>query len=406
MKSLDDLEVAGRTVLVRADFNVPLADGPDGPGDTKIITDDGRIRAALPTLTYLRDQGAKIVVVAHLGRPKGVASDALGLQPVADRLSELLDADVEVADDITGPHAQAMAAALEPGDVLLLENIRFDARETSKVPEERAALAAELAALADAYVSDGFGVVHREQASVTDVARLLPNAAGRLVHKEASVFGKLLTDPDRPYVVVLGGSKVSDKLGVIGNLISRVDRLLIGGGMAYTFLAARGYEVGTSLLEADQIESVKGFLDQAEAGGVELLLPIDVVVADAFAADATSEVVAADAIPAGWMGLDIGPLTRELFASKIADAGTVVWNGPMGVFEMDAFAAGTLAVARAMADSGAMTVIGGGDSAAAVRILDVDEGAFTHISTGGGASLEFLEGKALPGLTVLEESNA
>lgn len=404
MKSLDDLEVAGRTVLVRADFNVPLADGPDGPDDTKVITDDGRIQAALPTLTYLREQGAKVIVVAHLGRAKGVVTEGLGLQPVADRLSELLDADVEVADDITGPHARAMAAALEPGDVLLLENIRFDPRETSKVAEERQALAAELAALADVYVSDGFGVVHRNQASVTDVARLLPCAAGRLVHKEASVFGGIMAEPARPFVVILGGSKVSDKLGVIGNLISRVDRLLVGGGMAYTFLAAQGHGVGTSLLEADQIDTVRGFITQAQERGVELLLPVDFVIADAFAPDAATQVVDADAIPDGWMGLDIGPRTRELFASRIADAGTVVWNGPMGVFEMEAFAAGTLAVARAMADSSAMTVIGGGDSAAAVRILDVDENAFSHISTGGGASLEFLEGKDLPGLTVLEEN--
>ncbi len=405
MKSLDDLQVAGRTVLVRADFNVPLADGPDGPDDTKVITDDGRIRAALPTLTYLRDNGAKVVVIAHLGRAKGEVVPGLTLQPVADRLSELLDDDVEVADDITGPHARAMAAALEPGDVMLLENIRFDARETSKVAEERQALAAELAALADVYVSDGFGVVHRNQASVTDVARLLPNAAGRLVHKEATVFGGIMAEPARPFVVILGGSKVSDKLGVIGNLITRVDRLLIGGGMAYTFLAAQGHGVGNSLLEADQIEIVRGFIEQAAARGVELLLPVDFVIADAFAADAATRVVDADAIPDGWMGLDIGPRTRELFASKIADAGTVVWNGPMGVFEMEPFAAGTLAVARAMAGSSALTVIGGGDSAAAVRILDVDESAFTHISTGGGASLEFLEGKTLPGLAVLEEDN-
>ncbi|MBI1350789.1 MAG: phosphoglycerate kinase [Actinomycetales bacterium] len=405
MKSLDDLQVAGKTVLVRADFNVPLADGPGGPDDDKVITDDGRIRAALPTLTYLRDQGAKVVVIAHLGRAKGEVVPGLTLQPVADRLSELLDADVEVADDITGPHARAMVGALEPGDVVLLENIRFDARETSKDADQRKALAAELASLADVYVSDGFGVVHRNQASVTDVARLLPNAAGRLVHKEATVFGGIMSDPARPFVVVLGGSKVSDKLGVIGNLITRVDRLLIGGGMAYTFLAAKGYEVGTSLLEADQLDTVRGFMEQAEARGVELLLPVDIVVADAFAADAATEVVAADAIPAGWMGLDIGPATRELFAAKIADAGTVVWNGPMGVFEMEPFAGGTLAVARAMADSSALTVIGGGDSAAAVRILDVDESTFTHISTGGGASLEFLEGKTLPGLAVLEEDN-
>jgi len=405
MKSLDDLEVAGRTVLVRADFNVPLADGPDGPDGDKVITDDGRIRAALPTIAYLRDHGAKVVLVAHLGRAKGERVPALTLQPVADRLSELLDADVEVADDITGPHARAMVAALEPGDVMLLENIRFDARESSKDAAEREALAAELAELADVYVSDGFGVVHRNQASVTDVARKLPNAAGRLVHKEASVFGGIMAEPARPFVVVLGGSKVSDKLGVIGNLIGRVDRLLIGGGMAYTFLAAAGYGVGTSLLEADQIETVRGFVAQAAERGVELALPVDVVVADAFAADAATQVVAADAIPDGWMGLDIGPATAELFASKIADAGTVVWNGPMGVFEMDAFAAGTLAVARAMAASSALTVIGGGDSAAAVRILDVDEDAFTHISTGGGASLEFLEGKTLPGLAVLEETH-
>jgi phosphoglycerate kinase len=404
MRSLDDLEVAGRTVLVRADFNVPLADGPDGPDDDKVITDDGRIRAALPTIAYLRDQGAKVVLVAHLGRAKGERVPALTLQPVADRLSELLDADVEVADDITGPHAKAMVAALEPGDVLLLENIRFDARESSKDAAERDALATELAALADVYVSDGFGVVHRNQASVTDVARKLPNAAGRLVHKEASVFGGIMAEPARPFVVVLGGSKVSDKLGVIGNLIGRVDRLLVGGGMAYTFLAAQGYGVGSSLLEADQIDTVRGFVAQAADRGVELVLPVDIVIADAFAADAATQVVGADAIPDGWMGLDIGPRTAELFASKIADAGTVVWNGPMGVFEMEPFASGTLAVARAMASSDGLTVIGGGDSAAAVRILDVDEDAFTHISTGGGASLEFLEGKTLPGLAVLEEN--
>jgi phosphoglycerate kinase len=398
MKSLDDLQVAGRTVLVRADFNVPLADGPDG---TRVITDDGRIRAALPTLTFLREQGARIVIACHLGRAKGEVVPELSLAPVASRLGELLGTDVTLV-----PLAEAgpVVEAEQPGDVVLLENIRFDARETSKVAEERQALAAELAALADIYVSDGFGVVHRNQASVTDVARLLPNAAGRLVHKEATVFGGIMADPARPFVVILGGSKVSDKLGVIGNLIARVDRLLIGGGMAYTFLAAQGHGVGTSLLEADQIDTVRGFIDQAAARGVELVLPVDVVIADAFAPDAATQVVDADAIPDGWMGLDIGPRTRELFANRIADAGTVVWNGPMGVFEMEPFAGGTLAVARAMADSSALTVIGGGDSAAAVRILDVAEDAFTHISTGGGASLEFLEGKTLPGLAVLEES--
>ncbi len=402
MRSLDDLSVAGQTVLVRADFNVPLADGPDGDGDSKVITDDGRITAALPTLNFLRAAGAKTVLVAHLGRPKGGPSQALSLQPVADRLSELLDADVEIADDITGPQTQAMVAALEPGAVLLLENIRFDARETSKDPAERAALAGELAALADLYVSDGFGVVHREQASVTDVARLLPNAAGRLVHKEATIFSALLAEPARPYVVVLGGSKVSDKLGVIGNLLGRVDRLLIGGGMAFTFLAAKGLPIGDSLLEADQIPTVQGFIEQAVRDGVELVIPIDVVIADDFSADAHTRIVAADEIPDGWKGLDIGPATTAVFAEQIADAGTVVWNGPMGVFELAPFAAGTRGVAEAMIASSGMTVVGGGDSAAAIRVLGLDESAFSHISTGGGASLEFLEGKELPGLSVLE----
>jgi phosphoglycerate kinase len=323
---------------------------------------------------------------------------------VAARLSELLGIDVPLAADITGPQTRELIAGMSAGDVVVLENIRYDTREDSKNAEDRTALAAELAELADFYVSDGFGVVHREQASVTDVARLLPSAAGRLVHKEASVFATLLSDPAHPFVVILGGSKVSDKLGVIGNLIGRVDRLLIGGGMAYTFLAAQGHEVGNSLLEADHIETVRGFIEQAKKRGVELLLPVDFVIADAFAPDANTQIVDADAIPAGWMGLDIGPRSCELFASRIADAGTVVWNGPMGVFEMEAFAGGTKAVSIAMAHSSAMTVIGGGDSAAAVRILDVDESRFTHISTGGGASLEFLEGKTLPGIAILEEN--
>ncbi len=400
MKSLDDLEVAGRTVLVRSDFNVPLAEGAHG---TRVITDDGRIRASLPTLTYLTQAGAKVVVVAHLGRPKGGPSAELSLAPVAARLSELLGAPVGLGADITGPQARAMVAGMEPGDVVLLENIRFDARETSKDPQERAELAAELASLADLYVSDGFGVVHREQASVTDIARLLPSAAGRLVHKEASVFAELLADPARPYVVILGGSKVSDKLGVIGKLIGRVDRLLIGGGMAFTFLAAAGHSVGDSLLEADQVETVKGFIEQARASGVALIVPVDVVIADAFAADAATQVVPADAIPDGWRGLDIGPETATMFAEQIADAATVVWNGPMGVFEMAPFAAGTQAVAEALAASNGMTVIGGGDSAAAIRLLGLDEADFGHISTGGGASLEFLEGKTLPGIAILEE---
>ena len=401
MKSLDDLQVAGRTVLVRSDFNVPLADGPDG---SRIITDDGRIRASLPTLTFLRDAGAKVVVVAHLGRPKGEPKPDLSLAPIAARLGELLGAHVALGSDVTGPQARAVVAAMQPGDVVLLENIRFDPRETSKDPAERAALASELASLGDAFVSDGFGVVHREQASVTDVARLLPSAAGRLVHKEALVFGQLLADPARPYVVILGGSKVSDKLGVIGNLISRVDRLLIGGGMAFTFLAAAGHPVGDSLLESDQLETVRGFIEQARAGGVELIVPVDVVIADAFSADANTQVVPASEIPDGWRGLDIGPRTAELFAAKIADAATVVWNGPMGVFEMAPFAAGTRTVAEALAACQGMTVVGGGDSAAAIRLLGLRESDFGHISTGGGASLEFLEGKTLPGIAILEEN--
>lgn len=398
MRTLDDLSVDGRTVLLRADFNVPIrvVDG------VRVITDDGRIRAALPTVTTLLARGARVIIAAHLGRPKGVAQDDLSLAPVASRLAELLGAPVALAPAVTGPEVAAAVAALAPGEVLMLENVRFDARETSKDPQERAALAAELAQLADVFVSDGFGVVHREQASVTDVARLLPNAAGRLVEREARVFSAILAEPARPFVVILGGSKVSDKLGVIGNLITRVDRLLIGGGMAYTFLAAQGHGVGTSLLEADQIETVRGFIDQAASAGVQLILPVDFVVANEFAADAQTKVVAADAIPEDWMGLDIGPRTRELFASAIADAGTVVWNGPVGVFEMEAFSAGTRSVAEAVSACGGLTVIGGGDSAAAVRVLGIDETTFSHISTGGGASLEFLEGKVLPGLTVLE----
>ena len=399
MKSLEDLQVSGARVLVRADFNVPLADGPDG---TKVIADDGRIRAALPTIAYLRDGGAKVILVSHLGRPKGGPTGELSLAPIAQRLSELLGVTVPLAASLAD--GAGLADRMQPGDVLLLENIRFDPRETSKDPAERAALAGELAGLADCFVSDGFGVVHREQASVTDVARLRPAAAGRLVQQEASVFSALLADPSRPYVVVLGGSKVSDKLGVIGNLITRVDRLLIGGGMAFTFLAANGLAVGDSLLEPDQIDTVRGFIAQARAAGVELLLPVDVVVAQEVSADAASQVVPAQAIPAGWKGLDIGPATIELFTSRIADASTVVWNGPMGVFELAPFAAGTRAIATAMASSAAMTVIGGGDSAAAVRALGLDEDDFTHISTGGGASLEYLEGKQLPGIVVLEEA--
>ena len=394
MRTLDSLEVDGRTVLLRVDFNVPLAT-VDG---VTSITDDGRIRAALPTITWLREHGARVLLVAHLGRPKGTPQPGLSLAPVAARLGELLGIDVPLIalSDVASPRPA--------GSVALLENIRFDSRETSKDPAERASLARELAAGADLFVSDGFGVVHREQASVTDVARLLPNAGGLLVARETGVFSGILADPARPFVVILGGAKVSDKLGVIGNLIPRVDRLLIGGGMAYTFLAARGYSVGNSIVEVDQIPTVAGFLADAAQRGVDVILPVDIVVADGFSADAQTRIVDADAIPDGWEGLDIGPRTRALFAAQIADAGTVVWNGPVGVFEMAPFSAGTRAVAEAVAACPGLTVIGGGDSAAAIRSFGMDEDRFGHISTGGGASLEFLEGRTLPGLAVLEET--
>ncbi|MCL3862024.1 phosphoglycerate kinase [Actinotalea sp. K2] len=401
MKTIDDLgDLRGKRVLVRSDFNVPL--------DGTTITDDGRVRAALPTLTKLVEAGARVVVTAHLGRPKGAPEDKYSLAPVAARLGELLGVPVHLAKDTVGESAKATVAALADGEVALLENIRFDPRETSKDEAERASLAQELAALADAYVSDGFGVVHRKQASVYDIALALPSAVGGLVLKEVEALRKATDDPERPYVVVLGGSKVSDKLGVIANLITKADRLLIGGGMAFTFLAAKGYSVGSSLLEQDQIETVKGYLAQAEQAGVEIVLPTDVVVADSFAADSPHEVVAADAIPDGRMGLDIGPDSSTLFRDKILDAKTVVWNGPAGVFEFEAFSGGTRAVAQALVDAGAagaFTIVGGGDSAAAVRVLGFDEAGFGHISTGGGASLEFLEGKSLPGIAVLDQEN-
>jgi phosphoglycerate kinase len=400
MLTLDDLDVAGKRVLVRADLNVPLADGPDG---SRVITDDGRIRASIPTLSNLVGRGAQVIVAAHLGRPKGEAKPELSLAPVAERLSELLGTTVVLTDAPTGAGTDTAVAALDDGGVVLLQNIRYDPRETSKDPAERAALADELAALADLYVSDGFGVVHRKQASVTDVAERLDSAAGTLVLKEVQVFEKVLSDPDRPYAVVLGGAKVSDKLGVITNLLKSVDRLLIGGGMCYTFLAAKGYRVGNSLLEADQIDTCRDLIAAAAERGVDLVLPVDVVVAREFSNEAEHKVVAADAIEDGWMGLDIGPASIELFTGKLADARTIVWNGPAGVFEMSNFAAGTTAIAQAMIDNAeAMTVVGGGDSAAAVRNLGLDEAALTHISTGGGASLEFLEGKELPGIAVLK----
>lgn len=399
MKTIEDLgDLRGKRVLVRSDFNVPL--------DGTTITDDGRVRAALPTLQALLGAGARVIVTAHLGRPKGAPEDKYSLAPVAARLGELLGQPVALAKDTVGESARETVAALEDGQIALLENIRFDARETSKVDEERASLADDLAALADVYVSDGFGVVHRKQASVYDVALKLPHAVGKLVLNEVESLKKATENPERPYVVVLGGSKVSDKLGVISNLLTKADRLVIGGGMLFTFLAAKGYSVGNSLLEADQIDTVKGYLAQAEDAGVEIVLPVDIRVADEFKADSPSSVVAADAIPDGKIGLDIGPESEQLFASKIVDAKTVVWNGPAGVFEFEAFAGGTRAVAQALVDAGAngaFTIVGGGDSAAAVRTLGFDEAGFGHISTGGGASLEFLEGKTLPGIAVLED---
>ena len=400
MRSIDDLDVSGRRVLVRSDLNVPLTAEPDG---SRRITDDGRIRASVATIAALAERGARVVVSAHLGRPDGQVRPEYSLRPVADRLAELLGRPVTLADDVVGDSAQAVVAGLRDGDVAMLENLRFEAAETSKDDAVRGAFAARLASLADLFVSDGFGVVHRKQASVYDVALLLPHAAGGLVLAEAQVFGKVLGDPDRPYVVVLGGSKVSDKLGVIGNLLGQVDRLLVGGGMCFTFLAAQDHEVGDSLLEKDQVETCTGLLTDAAARGIELVLPVDVVVAREFSADGETRVVDADQIEPGWRGLDIGPRSVELFASRIVDARTVVWNGPMGVFEIAPFAAGTRGVAEAIIAVDGTTVVGGGDSAAAIRLLGLPEDGFTHISTGGGASLELLEGKTLPGLAVLDQ---
>ncbi len=388
-------ELRGKTVIVRSDFNVPLKNGE--------ISDDGRIRAALPTLQKLLAAGAKVVVLAHLGRPKGQVDPAFSLAPVAKRLGELLGQSVPLAKDVAGDSAKATVAALDEGQLCLLENVRYEARETSKAEPERKELAGVWADMADAYVSDGFGVVHRKQASVYDIAQLLPSAAGLLVEKEIASLAKVTETPQRPYVVVLGGSKVSDKLGVIANLLTKADSLLIGGGMAFTFLAAQGHEVGTSLLEADQVETVKSYLTEAKERGVDLVIPVDVVVAPEFSSDAPATVVDVEAIPSDQMGLDIGPKSAELFAKYVKEAKTVAWNGPMGVFEFPAFANGTKAVAQALADSYAFTVIGGGDSAAAVRTLGFCEDKFSHISTGGGASLELLEGKILPGIEVLEE---
>ena len=403
MKTIDELlsgGVAGKRVFVRADLNVPLA------GTT--ITDDGRIRAVVPTVKALADAGARVIVASHLGRPKGAPDPAFSLAPAAARLGELLGADVAFAEDTVGTSAEATVSGLADGDVAVIENLRFNAGETSKDDAERAAFADRLAGLADVYVGDGFGAVHRKHASVFDLPKRLPHYAGYLIATEVGVLKKLTDEVKRPYVVALGGAKVSDKLAVIDELLGRADRILIGGGMAYTFLKAKGYEIGTSLLQEDQIPAVKEYIERAEKSGVELVLPVDVVAGPEFPdlkakAPAHPTTVAADAVPADQMGLDVGAETRKLYASKLADAATVFWNGPMGVFEHPDYAEGTKAVAQALVDAPGFTVVGGGDSAAAVRTLGFDENAFGHISTGGGASLEYLEGKTLPGLAALED---
>jgi phosphoglycerate kinase len=398
MKSLQDLDVRGATVLLRADLNVPL--------DGTTITDDGRIRASLPTITNLTGRGARVLIAAHLGRPAGAdyaerAAGGPSLAPVAARLGELLGQEVPLATDVAGESAAALAAGLADGDVALLENVRFEPAETSKDDAERGELAGRLAALAQLYVGDGFGALHRKHASVYDVPALLPSAAGDLVLAEVAVLRQLTAAPERPYVVVLGGAKPSDKLGVIENLLGQASRVLIGGGMSYTFLTAQGHEMGRSLLEADKVGEVSRVLTAAAERGVEIVLPVDLVGAAKFAPDAEHHVFDVTAFPADYEGVDIGPATRELFAAKLADAATVFWNGPVGVFEFPAFAAGTLAVAQAIAARPGLTVVGGGDSAAAVRKLGIPEDAFSHISTGGGASLEYLEGSSLPGLQAL-----
>ena len=394
MTTLADLDVAGKRVFLRCDLNVPLKDG--------LITDDGRIRASLPTISALLSKGASLVIAAHLGRPKGEPKPELSLAPIATRLSELLGKPVRFAGAVTGEDVLSRAQALQSGEVLLLENIRFSAAETSKEESERAAFAAELATLADVYVGDGFGAVHRKHASVFDLPKLLPHAAGTLVAAEVEVLKKLTTDPARPYGVVLGGAKVSDKLGVISNLLAKVDLMAIGGGMVFTFLAAQGKEIGSSLVESEMLQTVRDLIKEAEDKGVRLILPTDIVVAPAFSPDAPATVVSADAIPADQMGLDIGPDSARAFAAAIRECKTLFWNGPMGVFEFPAFAHGTKVIAQALTEVDGISVVGGGDSAAAVRALGFTDNQFGYISTGGGASLEYLEGKELPGLKALD----
>ena len=392
--SLQDLDLAGKRVLLRCDLNVPLKDG--------VITDDGRIKASLPTIKLLLAAGASLVIAAHLGRPKGEAKPELSLAPVAQRLSELLATPVIFPGEVVGPQVSAAASSLKAGEILLLENIRYSAAETSKDEAERQVLAQELATLADVYVGDGFGAVHRKHASVYDLPQLLPHAAGTLVSAEVEVLKKLTIDPARPYGVVLGGAKVSDKIGVISNLLNKVDVMAIGGGMVFTFLAAQGKEIGSSLVENDLIPTVKELIAKAESSGVKLILPTDIVVAPEFKIDAPATTVSADAIPADQMGLDIGPDSAAAFAAAIESCQTVFWNGPMGVFEFPNFAHGTKVVAQALTKVSGISVVGGGDSAAAVRALGFADSDFGYISTGGGASLEYLEGKELPGLRALD----
>ena len=401
MRKLSELSsLEGKRVVIRCDLNVPL--------DGKRITDDGRIVASVPTIKYLVEQGAKVIVISHLGRPEGAPDDKYSLEPAADRLSELLGQPVLFAADTVGIQAEAALKVLDKGGVVVLENLRFNPEETSKDEAVRRGFAEKIAAFGDLFVSDGFGVVHRKQASVYELAQLLPSYAGFLVEKELDVMQRLTAHPERPYAVVLGGSKVSDKLGVIDHLLPNVNKLLIGGGMVFTFLAALGHKVGSSLLEADQIPTVLGYLERAKALGVEIVLPTDIVVASKFGADAEVAVTSADGIedsPFGssGLGLDIGPESAKNFAAEISQAKTVFWNGPMGVFEIDKFAGGTRAVAQALTEVQGLSVVGGGDSAAAVRILGFADDQFGHISTGGGASLEYLEGKKLPGLEVLDD---
>ncbi|MEA4911657.1 MAG: phosphoglycerate kinase [Oscillospiraceae bacterium] len=389
-KTVEDLDVKGKRVLVRCDFNVPMKEG--------VIKDDKRIRESMKTIKYLVSHGARVILCSHLGRPKGEFNVEFSLAPVATRISELLAQPVVMASDVIGEDAKKKAAALKDGEVMLLENVRFHKEEEKNDP----AFAKELASMAELYVNDAFGTSHRAHASTEGVAHYLPSACGYLIQKEIEVMGKALNDPKRPFVAILGGAKVSDKIGVINNLIEKCDTLIIGGGMAYTFIKANGFEVGTSLLEADKVDLAGEMMKKAEAKGVKFLIPVDNVVGDKFDAECNSQIVDSTKIPEGWMGLDIGPKTRELFADAIKGAGTVVWNGPMGVFEMDRFAEGTKAVAKAVADSGAISIIGGGDSAAAVEKLGYAD-KMTHISTGGGASLEFLEGLELPGIAAISD---